>query len=109
MQLISWVNGFRSLDSPPLSVVLPLAQYAVLYFTVVALYEKRSDYATAWDAAHRFWSLRDSWAGMLSAIGSTLGRLSRGCWRASRRVSNGRNGERHMRSGGIGRSGWSPG
>jgi len=105
----TWARDFVSLDSPPLWVVLPLAQYAVCFYIVVGLYEKRELIGAAWDASHRFWRLRDSWAAVLSGIASTLGRLSRGLYAVSRRVSRGPNGERAMQSGRCGRSGWSPG
>jgi len=98
MQLTFWGSGISTLDSPALWVVLPLAQYAATYFIICAFVERRDDYRRAWDAAHRFWSLRDMWASMLYASATTLSRLSCGLSRASRRVSRGPNGERAMQS-----------
>jgi O-antigen/teichoic acid export membrane protein len=99
MQLTFWGSGISTLDSPALWVVLLLAQYAATYFIICAFVEKRDAYRRAWDAAHRFWCLRDMWASMLSASATTLKALSRGLYAASRRARNGPNGERIMQSG----------
>jgi len=106
MQLTFWGSGISTLDLPALWVVLPLAQYAVCFFVVVALFEKRELIGAAWDATHRFRLWRTFSAAVLSTLATTLGRLSRGLYAVSVRVCSGRSGGSAMPSAGYERSGW---